>query len=97
MAATRTASVRNHSLHGTKRRKPCSAAKPLTKTKKFSGKVYTKSTCSRLKSGATKTVKAAREKGKAARVVKNPLTGGYCVYVRGAAKRKTKKKAAAAA
>ena len=56
----------------------------LTATKKFAGKTYKKSSCSRLKSAADKTAKNARAKGKAARVVKNP-NGGYCVYTRGRA------------
>jgi len=58
----------------------------LAKTKKFAGKTYTKSSCAKLKTAATKVAKAARAKGKAARVVKNPA-GGYCVFTRGAARK----------
>jgi len=74
-----------------KRKKPgrpkaiAGAKKSLPQSKKFGGKVYKKAACSRLKSGATKTAKAARAKGKAARVVKNPA-GGFCVFTRGAAR-----------
>jgi len=70
------------------RKKRVSGPAKLTKTKKFAGKTYTKSSCAKLKTAATKVAKAARAKGKNARVVKNPL-GGFCVYTRGAA-RKTK-------
>lgn len=60
----------------------------LTKTKKFAGKTYTKKACSKTKAGATAMAKRARKSGKAARVVKNPSTGSYCLYTRGAAKKK---------
>lgn len=67
------------------RPKVSGAKKPLPKTKQIGNKTYTKSSCSRLKSAATKAAKTARAKGKRARVLKNPV-GGYCVFTRGAAR-----------
>lgn len=58
----------------------------LPKTKKFGGKTYTKSSCSKLKSAAKKTADNIRSRGKNARVVKNPA-GGYCIYTRGASRK----------
>ncbi len=57
------------------------SVKGLAKTRKFSGKTYTKAACSKTKAGAKAKAKALRKAGKRARVVKNP-SGGHCVYSR---------------
>ena len=59
----------------------------LPKTKKFGGKTYTKTSCSKKKTDAKKKAERMRKAGKNARVVKNPA-GGYCVFGRGSAKKK---------
>lgn len=59
-----------------------STKKPLPKRKVFNGKGYQKSSCSSTKGGAKKTAEAARKKGYKARVLKDPVTGKHCVFVR---------------
>ena len=60
-------------------------AKALPKTKKFEGKQYKKSTCSKSKAEARKKAKAHRAKGtkKYARVAYDSTKKTYCVYTRG--------------
>ncbi|MEO1626490.1 MAG: hypothetical protein AAFV25_15140 [Bacteroidota bacterium] len=66
----------------TSSRRKKSTAKPLPQTKKFNGKNYKKDSCSTTKTNAKKTAKGLREKGKLARVVKDPKTKKHCVYTR---------------
>jgi len=57
--------------------------KPALKARrKFSGKSFSKKGSHKLKGSATKSAKAARKKGKCARVTKSK-SHGYTVYTRG--------------
>lgn len=80
MATSKKKSIGRPGKRKTTRRKS-TARKALGNTVRAFGKVWTRKSCSKLKTAATKSANASKRSGKSAMVKKNPA-GGYCVFVR---------------
>ena len=59
--------------------------KPLPQRKKFGDKTYKKASCSKKESAANTKAETHRKKNSrsGARVLKDPVTGNYCVFTYG--------------